>query len=260
MAWGYYRGGSKKKKTPKAAHWFEKLSALQLKELLAAAGLPVSGSKRKQIERLLESPKTCIYAKEYSQTKRSYSPMSSYEYLSVTDLQNRCRKAGLPHSGGKYDLVIRLLQHDNDTNLKKRAAEDGKEPAAKKARIAPVVPELDGEALAKRVEFRRKKLNKQISTRLDWKPSFKYMNGAIKGAKVDIDCSEPEVFKAIFDGVKESSQGKLSRTFKTDQEVEDAGFYGKSYRYGAHATIKAPASATWSNGKLTFTFKYTVAC
>jgi hypothetical protein len=124
---------------------------------------------------------------------------------------------------------------------------------------------MEGEALQKRVAFRLQKLNKQIDDKLKWKPSFKYMNGAINGARVAIECPEPEVFLALFEqdeNMKKSPTGdKLSLSFKTDDAINDTELSGgKSYQYGALATIKAPASISLNNGKLSFSFKYTVEC
>ncbi len=49
--YGYRRGfgfggGSKKKKKQPKDNWFERLNQSQIKELLAAAGMPVSGTKK----------------------------------------------------------------------------------------------------------------------------------------------------------------------------------------------------------------------
>ena len=69
---------------------------------------------------------------------------------------------------------------------------------------------------------------------------------------------------AMFGGAnvtKMTSEGtKLSRSFKTDDEISEANLFGKSYHYyGAFASLKAPASVNLNNGKFTFAFKYTVA-
>jgi hypothetical protein len=84
----------------------------------------------------------------------------------------------------------------------------------------------------------------------------------VKGSRVEIECSEPEVFTAIFDDGNNSiktSGTKLTRT-KENDEIEAVGLHGKSYRFGAEAYLKAPATATLNDGKLTLTFKYTVSC
>lgn len=253
-------GGKKKKPTKSYASWFERLPAEQVRALVVAAKLPVSGSKKKQIERLVLCPSTLKYGMEGSGS------------LSVADLKQECRTAQIAVSGTKYSLVLRLLEHIHQgkcSPTNKRAAscsendktEDDNGPLKKKAKVTLRKP-LEGEELQKRITFRRQKLNKQIDNRLAWKSSFRYMSN-VKGSRVEIECSEPEVFTAIFDDGNDSIKttgAKLIRTFKEDDEIEEMGLHGKTYRFGAHAYLKAPATATLNDGKLTFTFKYTVSC
>jgi hypothetical protein len=108
------------------------------------------------------------------------------------------------------------------------------------------------------VTHRRQKLHKQLDNKFKWKSSFKY-DRSIKGGRVSIDCPEKEVVKQMFDNLKET-KGKLSKTFATDEDISDDGLYGKSYRFGAQANLKAPASIIWKDGKLSFTFKYQIQC
>jgi hypothetical protein len=134
------------------------------------------------------------------------------------------------------------------------------EPPTKKARLVKV---LQDDALDKRVAHRLKKLNKQIGDRLKWKPSFKWSQGKIAGCRVDVECPEPEqVFQAMFGGGIKTNQktGKMTRTFSSEDDLHDAGIYGKSYRFGAKASLQTPASATLHEGKLVLSFKYTVSC
>jgi len=256
MGWGSYLYTSTKKKSTKkkAANWFEKLSVVQLKELLAAAKLAISGSKVKQIQRLLDEPSTTIYSHEVN-----HMPIQARKkkgaYLTVKDIQVKCREAGVSPTGDRYTLVLRVLEHENKNSCDDK---ENQEPPKKKTEQ----PKLTGEDLKKRTKYRWLKLNKQIDERLTWKSSFAHMQGSLKGGRAQIDCSEPEVFMAMFGGanvIKMTSGGaKLSRSFKTDDEIEEANLFGKSYRYGACASLKAPASVNLNNGKLTFTFKYTV--
>ncbi len=291
MAWGRFygfrsAGGSKKKKTKTFDNWYERLSSVQLRALLEAANLPVSGSKAKQIGRLLQSPLTKPYAAE---ANGAYMKRSSS--LTVEQLKSQCRDQNLSPSGKKYDLVLRLLRGSNSDNNRKtsgkrsrstESAEDPEPTTTKKRKAATAAATgsksvsstsvdrepLTGDALQKRACFRRQKLNKQISDRLQWKSSFKHMNGVIKGGRVEIDCPEPEVFIKMFHvhggddkkKIKTTKSGKLTLKFDTDEELEEAGFEGRSYRYGATADIKAPATLSWESSKLTFSFKYTVRC
>jgi len=310
MAWGFggFRHGSKKKKKTKSYDsWFERHSSEQLKTLLKAASLPVSGTKSKQIERLLQCPLTNIYAPEIRGMNMDNN------YITLEQIKARCREAKLSPGGSKFDLVLRLIENDNDANIrsnttpsksnsKKRSADsrdhadvtpgdcsesdaESVAPSKKKRKVAPATKKqnksLEGEALEKRKKFRFQKLNKQIFDRLQWKASYKHMNGDfIKGGRVEIDCPEPEVFIAMFadddeccegkaksmegklkgdtNGIKKASSGKLSRSFKTDDDVECSGLKGKTYRLGSEAVLKSPTSVSLHHGKLACSFKYTV--
>jgi hypothetical protein len=133
-------------------------------------------------------------------------------------------------------------------------------PPAKKARLVKV---LQDDALDKRVQHRLKKLNKQIGDRLKWKPSFKSSQGKIMGCRVDVECPEPEVFRAMFGDAHiktNKKNGKMTRTFSSEDDLNDAEIYGKSYRFGAEASLQAPASVSLHEGKLVLSFKYTVSC
>jgi hypothetical protein len=126
-----------------------------------------------------------------------------------------------------------------------------------------VVKVLADGALEKRVQHRLKKLNKQIGDRLKWKSSFKDSQGKVMGGRVEVECPEPEVFAAMF-GVHaiqtNNKTGKKTRTFSSEEDLNDAEIYGKSYRFGAEASLQTPASATLHEGKLVLSFKYTVSC
>ena len=123
-----------------------------------------------------------------------------------------------------------------------------------------VKAELMGEALAKRVAHRLTKLNKQVDNKLTWKSSFS-QSSTVRGGRVDIDCAEPEVFVQIFGAQHVKTKGdKLTRAFGSDNEIEEAGLFGKSYRYGAVASLHTPASVSLNNGRLNFSFKFSVRC
>jgi len=112
--WGFYgfRGGfggggrRKKKQKQKKENWFERLNQSQIKELLSAARLPVSGTKKAQIERLFASPLTSEYGEE-----AGHNVFSRSDGKTVDDLKADCKAAGLVQGGVKYDLVIRLIKH-----------------------------------------------------------------------------------------------------------------------------------------------------
>ncbi len=103
---GRFGGGSKKKKKQPKDNWFERLNQSQIKELLGAARLPVSGTKKAQIERLFASPITSEYGEE-----AGHGYMSRHDGKTVDDLKADCKAAGLVQGGVKYDLVMRLIKH-----------------------------------------------------------------------------------------------------------------------------------------------------
>jgi hypothetical protein len=249
--------------SPSPGSWFATLTNVQLKDLLLAASFPVSGTKAVKMERLLKSPNTCVYDTNVDIPAEDY-------YNDDID---------------RYNTVLRLLKNKNpravlesiDPNSTASAATavagstasttaSSEQPPAKKARLVKV---LEGSALDKRVAHRLTKLNKQINDRLKWKPSMKWSKGKIAGCRVDVECPEPEVFQAMFGGsgvgvqnsIKTNNKtGKMTRTFSSEEDMNGAGVYGKSYRFGAQASLQTPASATLHEGKLVLSFKYTVSC
>lgn len=134
---------TKKKKTH--TNWFEKLSVDELKSLCRASGLPVSGTKAALSERLCNSEVTRDYAYEYAPQKMNMSYINRINYsdddeggsslfapqlgakradgTSMDELKAKCRDSGLVVSGKRYDLVLRLLQHETGLGgTPKRAA------------------------------------------------------------------------------------------------------------------------------------------
>ena len=223
--------------------WFDQLTAQQLKELAQAATLPGSGSKAKLQERLVACDDTNQFG--YVPDKGLWGSNKVGPEMTVSEIKNICQQQGVSKTGNRYELVLRLL------NKKFGATTNKKESALPKK-------ELTGDALQKRVTHRRQKLHKQLDSKFKWKSSYKY-DRSIKGGRVSIDCPEKEVVEQMFDNLKET-KGKLSKTFATDEDIAEDGLYGKSYRFGAQASLKAPASIIWKDGKLSFTFKYQVQC
>lgn len=220
--------------------WFDQLTAQHFKEIAQAATLPISGSKAKLRERLV----ACDDTNQFGYVPDKYLWGSKFgPEMTVSEIKNMCQQQGVSKTGNRYELVLRLLN-------KKFGATNQKESASKK--------QLVGDALQKRVIHRRQKLHKQLDNKFKWKSSFKY-DRSIKGGRVSIDCPEKEVVEQMFDNLKET-KGKLSKTFATDEDISDDGLYGKSYRFGAQANLKAPASIIWKDGKLSFTFKYQIQC
>lgn len=281
----------KKSKKKFYANWFEKLSSDQLSTLLESAGLPKSGSRPKKLERLLASDRTDRFSQEQHPFAGSYGPRRTAEDYAVAkrgndvecafhfrrqrgqgcdwqrekalslkcmscyNLETECADQGLRKNGTRFELVVRLLSHaSGNTPGKKRARDDDAAGTQKKARV-----ELAGEALERRVTHRRNKLSAAISARLAWKQSMAHMTKPA-GGRAAVDC-EPEVFRALFGaaGTIKASGDKMSVAFADEEACHQAGVYGKSYRYGATASLLS-ASASFSYGKLTVSFKYMVRC
>ena len=158
----------------------------------------------------------------------------------------------VPKTANKKKRVVK----DVSTAVKRPRTE--KEVSSRNTK--KVKAELTGEALDKRVAHRLTKLNKQVDNKLTWKSSFS-QSSTVRGGRVDIDCPEPEVFVQIFGAQHVKTKGdKLTRAFGSDSEIEGAGLFGKSYRYGAVASLHTPASVSLNNGRLNFSFKFSVRC
>jgi hypothetical protein len=113
---GGFRGGGrskKSKKKQKKENWFEELSAGQCKELCKAVKVKCSGAKKDIIERLLDQEFLVQYATNF----KGYM-------IKIDALKDECRKRMLQVSGNKFDLVLRIVQHEHGTggDTLKRAA------------------------------------------------------------------------------------------------------------------------------------------
>ena len=113
---GGFRGGGrskKSKKKQKKENWFEELNAGQCKELCKAVKVKCSGTKKDIIERLLDQEFLVQYAINF----KGYM-------IKIDALKDECRKRMLQVSGNKFDLVLRIVQHEHGTggDTLKRAA------------------------------------------------------------------------------------------------------------------------------------------
>ena len=113
---GGFRGGGrskKSKKKQKKENWFEELNAGQCKELCKAVKVKCSGTKKDIIERLLDQEFLVQYAINF----KGYM-------VKIDALKDECRKRMLQVSGNKFDLVLRIVQHEHGTggDTLKRAA------------------------------------------------------------------------------------------------------------------------------------------
>ena len=107
---GGRRRKSKKKAKPKKENWFERLKVDELKEICKATKLPVKGTKKVIIDRLMEDENTSKYGVE------------GYYGSNMSSLKEECSKRNLVQSGTKLKLVVRILQQDHGTNPEATAA------------------------------------------------------------------------------------------------------------------------------------------
>ncbi|KAL7548677.1 hypothetical protein ACHAWF_013070 [Thalassiosira exigua] len=126
-----------------------------------------------------------------------------------------------------------------------------------------VATKKDEATLEKLTNVTVRTIQNLVNEKLKWKSSFQRLKGGGKqGARVEVACTEPEVFERIFKGaeIKRGKDGKLSWAVNTDEEVQEYRnfpFKGKSYRYNSSELV-APCAASLKDGKLTFRFKYTI--
>ncbi len=137
--YGRRRGAKKKQKKPKE-NWFERLKVDELKSICRAAQLPIKGTKKDIIARLLEDESTSSYGLE-----------GRWVGTTIDGLKRLCAEKNLVQSGTKLTLVVRLLEHEKGSNPEATAAAT-KRPAAattnadgspkKKRKTKPTRPDL----------------------------------------------------------------------------------------------------------------------
>lgn len=161
----------------------------------------------------------------------------------------------------KASTTSKRSLEDITTNIQENTsvAELLKAPATKKPKKAPISDEAKLEKAANGVI---RKIQGQINSRLKWKSSFKMMKqnpDITQGARVEVPCNDPAIFEKIFQGatIKQGKDGKLSCTFKENDQVNALPVHGTSYRYSS-AKLRAPCSATYKDHALIFSFKFCI--
>jgi hypothetical protein len=91
-------------KQNKPSNWFEKCTADQLKKLCKAALVPVSGTKAALVERLLTAELTRKFSHQHG--------VRRLDDICNETLKEDLRSKGLVVSGPRFDLVLRLFQHE----------------------------------------------------------------------------------------------------------------------------------------------------
>mmetsp|Transcript_31230 Transcript_31230/g.56671 ORF Transcript_31230/g.56671 Transcript_31230/m.56671 type:complete len:206 (+) Transcript_31230:38-655(+) len=130
--------------------------------------------------------------------------------------------------------------------------------------ISNAAPKKKDEAtLQKLTDKTTRTIQKLINDKLKWKNSYRNLKGGdTKGGRVEVVCSDPEVFERIFNGatIKRAKDGKLSCSLKTEEDAEKCNlpFEGPSYRYD-RSYLCAPYSASLKDSGLTFSFKFGIS-
>lgn len=144
------------------------------------------------------------------------------------------------------------------SQVKKRALQDvsNNQASNKKLKKIPTLSQIESQ-----VTSVRRKVQGQINAKLKWTNSMAGMKrtDVKKGCRIEVVCKHPQVFQRIFGDatIKTGKNGKLSCSFKTDDEVYYLPFEGKKYRY-SRAELRAPCSASFNEGALVFSFKYCI--
>ena len=89
-------------------NFYETLKMKELKELCRAANLSPTGLKQVLIDRLLNESTSFLYARE----KRHVG------HITNKALGELCRSREIKKSGNRYELILRLIQHDNNADNK----------------------------------------------------------------------------------------------------------------------------------------------
>ena len=173
---GRNRPSSKKKKTKaKKDNWYERLTVDELKQICRAANLPVTGTKKVIIERLLNNESTNDYAWEGQAIG-----------CNVGQLKSRCQERNLVQSGTKLSLVLRIVQYDHGSAPEataaatKRPAPQNADGAAAKKKRKPAKPDLE-------------KIHDKVLRKIESCSQKKYQSHY--GSK----CHSPEVYSCVND-------------------------------------------------------------
>jgi hypothetical protein len=162
------------------------------------------------------------------------------------------------------ELIKSILGDIHDPDIKtalESIIQQPKSVAGMTKTVSPERSKKDEASLKKMTNTTIRNIQNLINDKLKWKDSYKRLtrNFEKKGGRIEVVCSEPEVFKRIFEGaaIKEGKDGKLSCSLQTDDEVENCNlpFKGKSYRYSC-SYLCAPITASLKDGTLTFGFKF----
>eukprot|EP00571_Detonula_confervacea_P017650 CAMPEP_0172312780 /NCGR_PEP_ID=MMETSP1058-20130122/18559_1 /TAXON_ID=83371 /ORGANISM="Detonula confervacea, Strain CCMP 353" /LENGTH=199 /DNA_ID=CAMNT_0013026325 /DNA_START=25 /DNA_END=624 /DNA_ORIENTATION=+ len=162
----------------------------------------------------------------------------------------------------KKDMqMIKSILGDIKDPVIKKALENIIEDPTKAAAV--VSPKKDEATLEKMTETTIRTIQRLMNDKLKWKSSYSQLKGGgTKGGRLEVVCSEPEVFERIFKGatIKKGKDGKLSCSMKTEDDAEKCNlpFEGKSYRYNS-SYLCAPFSSSLKDNTLTFSFKFGIS-
>ncbi|KAL7533821.1 hypothetical protein ACHAXR_009719 [Thalassiosira sp. AJA248-18] len=206
----------------------------------------------------------------------SVSAKSNKRALKDVNAVNKDDSEGTAVAKKKPKTATAASVRTKDIKVIKSILSDVKDPAIKAAleniiknptkptggNNAAPAPKKDEATLQKMTNGTVRTIQQLINEKLKWKSSYKQlMGGDTKGGRVEVVCTDPEVFERIFDGttIKKGKDGKLSCNMKTEEDARkvDLPFKGKSYRYNS-SVLCAPYTASLNDNKLTFSYKFSI--
>jgi len=200
----------------------------------------------------------------------------SAEFHKPSILSDPIIKASLESRAADIKTIKSILNSINDPIIKASLEDIIKNSTKTWQPFPTVTPKKSEAALEKLTKQTIKTIQQCMNEKLKWKNSYKQLkDGATKGGRVEMACTDPEVFKRIFSGltIKKGKDGKLSCSAKTNEEAdkwkyggaaypsEYIPFDGRSYRYN-RSELCPPFSASLNPGLsydiLTFNYKFTI--
>lgn len=192
---GRRRQTKKKKAKAKKENWYERLTVDELKQICRAATLPVTGTKKVIIGRLIGNESTNDYAWE-----------GRYVGTTMDTLKQRCKDRNLVQSGTKLSLVLRIVQHDHKSAPEataaatKRPAPPASADGPPKKKRKPAKPNLDKihERVLKKIEScRQKKYQSHYGSKCHAPDLYSFIASTIRKECIDKKYIETEPLFAL---------------------------------------------------------------
>lgn len=169
---------------------------------------------------------------------------------------------------GAHDtqIIKSVMGKINDPSIKAALQNIIDNPSTTKSAVSNVAAAT---AMPKKSEAEISKLTKQtikaiqqcMNEKLKWKNSYRALKGGdTKGGRIQVVCTDVEVFERIFDGATiKKCKTRTRCSMKTEEEANKCNlpFKGISYRYNS-SYLCAPYSACLKDGTLTFSYKFSI--